>query len=283
MRFFVTGFGPFEGVNDNPTQRLVELLDERRPGGAASTDDNSEHDDYTILGTAVLEVAAQASRDWLTQLYDSQQLAAAAADGPVVLLHLGIDVSSTQFKLEAQAVNDATFRCPDQRGWQPRGSLIDDHPGCLLATRLLTDLDVATLADQLAERRQHDVSVSLDAGRFVCNLTYYLSLLHSQKERQRKRVPLHALFVHVPPLAAVPLEQQYSFLLDVLAGVASMLAPSTSSAGSGGADTAVSAASGGAPAEGASRVLGSNRPAAAEQPAEPAVPPAVPVAAVLFT
>ena len=53
-------------------------------------------------------------------------------------VHLGVDIRGKRFKLEQQAVNDATFS----------GHLIDDHPGCTLATRLRTDLDVAALAGE---------------------------------------------------------------------------------------------------------------------------------------
>jgi hypothetical protein len=57
----------------------------------------------------------------------------------------------------------------------------------------------------------------------VCNWTYYLSLLHSQKARHRRGRPLHALFLHVPPTAAIPLPLQFAFLLDLLAAIAEQL------------------------------------------------------------
>lgn len=50
------------------------------------------------------------------------------------------------FKLEQQAVNEASFRVPDMAGWRPSRQLIDDHPGLTLSSRLLTDLDVSALA-----------------------------------------------------------------------------------------------------------------------------------------
>lgn len=84
-------------------------------------------------------------------------------------------------------------------------------------------------AAQLAGQQGHNVAVSRDAGRFVCNFTYYLSLLHSQTARQLRRAPLHALFVHVPPTTVAPLDQQFAFLLDVLAAVAASLTPAISS------------------------------------------------------
>ncbi len=84
-------------------------------------------------------------------------------------------------------------------------------------------------AVQLAGQQGHNVAVSRDAGRFVCNFTYYLSLLHSQTARQLRGAPLHALFVHVPPTTVAPLDQQFAFLLDVLAAVAAALTPAISS------------------------------------------------------
>jgi hypothetical protein len=61
-------------------------------------------------------------------------------------LHLGVDTRGDHFKLERQAANEATFRVPDEAGWQPSRQLVDDHPGLALDTRLLTDLDVDGLA-----------------------------------------------------------------------------------------------------------------------------------------
>ena len=108
---------------------------------------------YRILNTAVLEVAAEPVRQWVDEMYGScleATLAAAcagdAAAACVCVLHLGVDVKGHHFKLERQAANDATFRVPDRRGWQPQGVLVDDQPGLSLATRLHTDLDVAALA-----------------------------------------------------------------------------------------------------------------------------------------
>jgi hypothetical protein len=73
-------------------------------------------------------------------------------------------------------------------------------------------------------RRGHEVQPSLDAGRFVCNLTYYLSLLHSQLGRERDGRPLHSLFLHVPPAEVVPLHRQLHLLLDLMHEVAAQLA-----------------------------------------------------------
>ena len=171
-----------------------------------------------------------------------------------------MDVTGQGFKLECQAANEATFRVPDQRGWRPQQRVIDDHPGLHLGSALSTSLDVPALegaggwvwigvkdtrdvregmqtqglplppppraaAAEVLRGRGHAATVqqSQDAGRFVCNWCYYHSLLNSQMARQAKGAPLHALFLHVPPTAAIPLDCQFAFLLDLLDAIAQQL------------------------------------------------------------
>lgn len=38
----------------------------------------------------------------------------------VLQLHLGVNSGATKFAIERQAINEATFRCPDELGWQPQ-------------------------------------------------------------------------------------------------------------------------------------------------------------------
>lgn len=38
----------------------------------------------------------------------------------LVQLHLGVNSGSVRFAVERQAVNEATFRYPDELGWQPQ-------------------------------------------------------------------------------------------------------------------------------------------------------------------
>ncbi len=59
---------------------------------------------------------------------------------------MGVDVGGCCFKLEQAAANEASFRVPDQAGWQPRRQRVDTHPGLTLASTLHTDLDIAKLA-----------------------------------------------------------------------------------------------------------------------------------------
>ena len=39
-------------------------------------------------------------------------------------LHFGVNSGATKFAIERQAVNEATFRCPDELGWKPQVALL---------------------------------------------------------------------------------------------------------------------------------------------------------------
>ena len=112
-----------------------------------------------------------------------------------VLLHLGVDYNATQFKLEQCAYNDATFRVPDERGYQPHCECIllpvddnenssshmeasssGDHRDPSWGECLRTTIDLLSLCNELYQCTDENVIISTDPGRFVCNYTYYLSL-----------------------------------------------------------------------------------------------------------
>jgi hypothetical protein len=45
-------------------------------------------------------------------------------------IHFGVSGGLPRFALENQAVNDATFACPDELGWKPQVALL---PNCLFS------------------------------------------------------------------------------------------------------------------------------------------------------
>lgn len=170
-----------------------------------------------------------------------------------VLLHLGVDSNSTQFKLEQCAYNDATFRVPDERGYQPQCECIisvdNNEISCSgmeasspdsLRHRSWgecqqTTIDLQCVCDELEQCTNENVIISTDPGRFVCNFTYYLSLdlCHSMNSKSncndnemRKeedyacashhRTNYHALFLHVPPFEVISEDRQINFLQQVM-------------------------------------------------------------------
>ena len=60
----------------------------------------------------------------------------------------------------------------------------------------------------------YGVTISDDAGRFVCNYVYYHSLRFAEKKGHK------SLFVHVPLFSAVDKETQMGFALSLLEAIA---------------------------------------------------------------
>lgn len=56
-----------------------------------------------------------------------------------------------------------------------------------------------------------DVGVSCDAGRYVCNFTYYISLGQCSQNQQ-----LYTLFVHVPPFECIAQDAQLEVIQALL-------------------------------------------------------------------
>ncbi|RWV99708.1 hypothetical protein GW17_00037375 [Ensete ventricosum] len=155
-------------------------------------------------------------------------------------LHLGVNSGATRFAIENQAVNEATFRCPDEMGWKPQvicaffshfpcpllfvfsGQILkevkvetDRSLMFLLGLLLQTSLPVNEIVKSLS-KMGYDVMPSDDAGRFVCNFVYYHSLRFAEHNR------IKSLFVHVPLFSTIDEETQMQFVASLLKVLASL-------------------------------------------------------------
>lgn len=219
-RFHITGFKQFYNVPVNPTQLIVDALPQY-------LDDHPLTSTACISSTDVFEVAAKTTLRAINTLYDrhihwtaTQQLNSKRRprhqfvhlQTRTVFVHLGVNMSISQFHLETQAKNEATFSCPDQLGWTPIRHAIDPNDSDITFTRK-TNLDLDAIVKRLRVQ-QFPVDTSNDAGRFVCNWIYYNSLKLSKENST------DALFVHVPSTAVIPLHRQVQFIAALLDAIA---------------------------------------------------------------
>jgi pyroglutamyl-peptidase len=227
IEFHITGFKKFHGVAENPTEVLVGTIEEyvRKHDGMPTG---------TLLGSCtVLETAGEGALGPLMELLDSslvgiehpsiersgnsQELkldvnSLATIQKKIVWVHFGVNSGATNFAVEWRAVNEATFRCADELGWQPQHAPITTEDGPISHIRETT-LPVKEIVTAL-QKEDFNVTESYDAGRFVCNYVYYHSLCHAAAHGTR------SLFVHVPLFKMIDKEQQMKFaeaLLHVLA------------------------------------------------------------------
>ncbi|KAF5443135.1 hypothetical protein F2P56_035723 [Juglans regia] len=203
----VTGFKKFQGVAENPTETIVSNLKdfvERRglPPGVT-------------LGTCtILETAGDGA---LPLLYQTLESGISRMDGTsneqVVWLHFGVNSGAPKFAIEQQAVNEATFRCPDELGWQPQKlPIVCEDGGTSRARETCCSIEVIL---KFLKRKGFDVTLSNDAGRFVCNYVYYHSLRFAEQKGHK------SLFVHVPLFSKIDEESQMRFVASLLEAIAS--------------------------------------------------------------
>ncbi|KAK1292760.1 hypothetical protein QJS10_CPB17g00942 [Acorus calamus] len=206
----VTGFKKFHGVAENPTETIVSNLKDfmQRRGLPKGL----------VLGScSVLEAAGQGAISPLYQIFQSSVTgpnAEPSSVGRVIWLHLGVNRGATKFAIEHQAVNEATFRCPDELGWKPQRIPIIPSDGGITRIRE-TSLPVNNVTEALA-KMGYAVIPSNDADRFVCNYVYYHSLQFAEEHGNK------SLFVHVPLFMTIDEDTQMLFVASLLEVLASL-------------------------------------------------------------
>jgi len=173
----VTGFGAFESVERNPSGELALALAADPPPGVAIE---------AVRLPVTFRGAPQAM---------DEALAALAPIRPDLLLSLGVHPGSS-FRLETRARARMAAGRPDNAGVMGQELDMPDGPD------LATELRLGPLADSLRSSGAPEVEVSTDAGGFVCERIFR----HGLELGRRLAVP--ALFLHVPPISAMSLEDQ---------------------------------------------------------------------------
>ncbi len=162
----VAGFGAFPGHAVNPAQKVIESLARRKAAfGLAGID----------LHVAVLPVAYEALSPLLCRLFVEKM--------PDAALLLGVAARRKSLSIETIARNRVSLLRPDaakQRAW----SRFIVHGGPAI---LPSPCPAARLV-ALARKAGLPARLSHDAGDYLCNESFYLSLLMDRR----------ASFVHLP-------------------------------------------------------------------------------------
>jgi len=184
---FITGFGSFEDVEDNPSAAVARELGASPPPGIE-------------VRSAVLPVSFARAPEAV-----DAALAELAPRIPTLLLGLGVAGRSRGYLLELCA-----------RG-RLAGTEREDVDGVVAAAGTRdgvvlerTRLDLAGLPGELHLQGHGDTRLSEDAGGYVCEHIYH-HLLVSGRE-----LGCPSLFVHVPPVQEQSLPQQVRLVTAVI-------------------------------------------------------------------
>ena len=160
----VTGFGPVPGMPRNPSAALAGAV------GRVLRRSNAVDPKVLVLRTADAAIPGT--------------LQPALAERPVAVLMLGVASRARRIQVEVGARNRASRLYPDACG--RAAARLDLDPGGPPARRS------SVPAQALAVLRRHglDARPSNDAGRYLCNASYYAALA----------ADCPVLFVHIPPV-----------------------------------------------------------------------------------
>lgn len=167
----VTGFGPFPRVPVNPTAVLAERVGRSRR--------------LARLGIRAKHRVFPTRYDILDEALPDRL----AAARPRAVLMLGVAARARHVRVEVRAVNKANRTAPDASGKTRRGAaLAKGAPLVRRSQAPLARLKVAMAGAGVPVRR------SIDAGRYLCNASYFTAL--GQLEETRPSAPV--VFIHVP-------------------------------------------------------------------------------------
>ena len=168
----LTAFGPFPGVERNPSREVAVALEREPPRGVR------------IL-TRELPVTFQGAPPAIDAF-----LADHAGERPAALVGLGVQKRAT-FRLERRARGQYDSERLDNDGVAPVQLGLD------VGAELSTRVDLERLADGLRMAGAPAVEISTDAGGYVCERTYHQLLLRGEE------LELPTVFLHIPPAAAM--------------------------------------------------------------------------------
>lgn len=184
----VTGFGPFENVRENPSRAIAFALESAPPDGLR-------------VAAGELPVSFRRSPQAFDGLLEGVGGAALAA-----LVALGVQSKGSGFRLERRARTRLDAARPDGDG-EPGAGVLEDGP------ERTTGLGLEDLAGRMRAAGGDPVTVSDDAGGYVCERVYH----HLLGRAAERGVP--GLFVHVPRLEEVSLERQVDVVRALLIGL----------------------------------------------------------------
>lgn len=157
QKILLTAFEPFDATGTNSSLEVLRRLD------------------LPWLQTAVLPVSYRRAAEEITTLIE--------ANRPDLVVCLGQAGGESTVRLEKVALNYTRASVADNDGVLLRcGAVIPDAPDAIF-----TKTEIEALLDRLSEK--HAVKLSLTAGSYVCNSTYFTALYRNNGQ---------ALFVHLP-------------------------------------------------------------------------------------
>ena len=187
-RILLTGFEPFDGASYNISNEVA-------------TEINKLDINQFEIETKILTVDEKGSK------YVSELIIEKEYD---CIIQLGYSNKATTINLETQAKNKIHMRIKDNSERQLKNKKID----IFAKNKLMSTVDIAGLL----EKNSSEITLSSDAGSFVCNESYFhtLNTIFRQKLCDRFGRELPCLFIHLPSNDHVPISRQLEIITNII-------------------------------------------------------------------
>ena len=166
MKILITGFEPFLNNKVNPSMDVANALLKRN---------------RVVL---ILPVEYEKAKELLLETIKREK--------PDYILSLGLHDQSSTIRIERTAYNEMDSASPDNAGVIKRGEPVIEGGLEKISTLVYT-----ALLSGLIRLRNVPCVESLNPGRYLCNMVYYLDLNSSATT---------SLFIHLPPYSAMDKE-----------------------------------------------------------------------------
>ena len=190
IKLFLTGYGAFQGIKDNPTQKLVRYIEDNKKDFETKT--------TKIKATTIYEVTVKYVKENLPALYKKIKNKSNRLN---IIIHFGLDSNRPQFNLEEKAKNKIS-----EFPYEPKVPIDPKYPD-----ELLTNIKINKIIEELPKDNFH-ANISHDAGTYLCNYIYFNSLKEFQQNENTK-----VLFIHVPTFENYSFDIQRDFVKELIA------------------------------------------------------------------
>ena len=160
LNLYVTGFGKFADILENPTTYIVRELQRKY---------EAKELEVNIKYIKIVEVSIQDCDEALEQIVKVIQQ---EPEGKHLIVHFGVAEDRDCYSIEHKAKNIMDFGCPDERGNNPLNTLICDKSGECRETSLKVD----EICQSLISGGHPQTKKSSDAGEYICNYMFYKAL-----------------------------------------------------------------------------------------------------------
>ena len=192
IKIFLTGFGPFLTVTNNPAEIVTTTLFEKK----------SELDTQytTLIHKEIFEVSVKGVNTLFPSFFEFVKKHSTKENELSILVHYGVSKSIAMAQLEERGQNYINDHADNNKVIEPKAE----------AEYIYSNLNVDEIVTKLKEK---DIlcSKSNSAGVYLCNYIYYTSLKHTKSLENIK-----SLFIHIPIFDNFSLEQNINFFKEFI-------------------------------------------------------------------